>query len=58
MALVFASRYDIRYLLNAAVSLLDGEKLQIDLPPLAKRKVLKQIAGIEIEQLLKEYGII
>ena len=54
---VFASRYDIRYLLNAGASLLDGEKLKIDLPPLTKRKIMKQLAGTEIEQLLKEYGI-
>jgi oleate hydratase len=55
---VFASRYDFRYLLKAGLSLLDGERPQIDLPLLTKRKVLKQIAGTEIEQLLKEYGII
>ena len=55
---VFASRYDIRYLLNAGASLLDGEKLKIDLPPLTKRKIMKQLAGTEIEQLLKEYEIL
>ena len=55
---VYASRYDIRYLLNAGVCLLDGEKPKLDLPPLAKRKVMKQIAGTDIEKLLKEYGII
>jgi oleate hydratase len=55
---VFASRYDIRYLLDAVSSLLDGEKLKIDLPPLTKRRLMKQIAGTEIEYLLKEYGII
>ena len=55
---VFGSRYDIRYLLNAGVCLLDGEKPKLDLPPMAKRKVLKQVAGTDIEKLLKEYGII
>lgn len=55
---VRASRYDIRYLLNASISLLDGEKPEIDLPPLARRKIVKQIAGTEVEKLLKEYGII
>ncbi len=54
---VFNSRYDIRYLLNAGLSLLDGEKPQIDLPPLTRRKILKQISGTEIEELLKKYGI-
>ena len=33
------------------------KKLKIDLPPLTKRKIMKQLAGTEIEQLLKEYGI-
>jgi len=55
---VYASRYDIRYLLNASKCLLDGERPEIKLPPLTKRKVLKQIAGTEIEELLKEHGII
>lgn len=55
---VFASRYDIRYLLNGATSLLDGEKPKIDLPILVRRKIMKQIAGTEIEHLLKEYGIL
>ena len=55
---VFASRYDIRYLLNAGIALLDGEKPEIDIPPLVKRKVLKMLSGTEIEQVLKEYNII
>ena len=55
---VYASRYDIRYLLNAATALLDGEKPHIDLPPLAKRKVIKMVEGTEIEKMLKEYNII
>jgi oleate hydratase len=55
---VFSSRYDIRYLLNAGKCLLDGEKPEIDLPPMTKRKILKQIAGTEIEELLKQHEII
>ncbi|MBU3197235.1 oleate hydratase [Clostridium algidicarnis] len=55
---VYGSRYDIRYLLNAGVSLLDGEKPKLDLPPLTRRKIAKQIAGTEIEELLKEYGVL
>lgn len=55
---VYASRYDLRYLLSAGSALLDGEKPKISLPPLTKRKLMKQIAGTEIEQLLKEYHVI
>ncbi len=55
---VFASRYDIRYLLNAVKGLLDGEKPELDLSYLAKRKVFNKIEGTEIEKLLKEYEII
>lgn len=55
---VYASRYDIRYLLNGAISLLDGEKPELNLPPLTKRKIFKQIKGTEVEELLQEYNII
>ncbi|PKK39622.1 putative 67 kDa myosin-crossreactive antigen [Clostridiaceae bacterium JG1575] len=55
---VYASRYDIRYLLTAVVALLDGEKPQLDLPMLLKHKLMKQISGTEVEELLKEYHII
>ncbi len=55
---VYASRYDVRYLLNAATSLLDGEKPHIDLPPLARRKVAKMLDGTDAEKLLREYNII
>lgn len=55
---VYNSRYDIRYLLNGASELLDGEKPSIPLPPLAKRKIMKQLAGTDVELLLEEYGII
>ena len=55
---VYASRYDLRYLLNAGVCLLDGEKPNIHIPFLLKRKLMRQIAGTDIEKMLKEYGVI
>lgn len=55
---VFASRYDIRYLLNAAGEMLDGEKPDLKLPLLVRRKLEKKIKGTDIELLLKEYNII
>ena len=55
---VYASRYDIRYLLNAVTTLLDGEKPDIPLPLIARRKVTKMVEGTEIEKLLKQYNII
>ncbi|RVU54021.1 oleate hydratase [Anaerosphaera multitolerans] len=55
---VFASRYDIRYLLNAGKCLLDGENPEINIPPIIKKKILKEIAGTELEELLKEYEIV
>ncbi len=55
---VYNSRYDIRYLLNGAIELLDGEKPKLPVPPLAKKKMMKKIAGTDIELLLEEYNII
>lgn len=55
---VYASRYDIRYLLNAGKCLLDGEKPEINISPMMKQMILQKVAGTEIEVLLKEYGII
>lgn len=55
---VYASRYDVRYLLNAASSLMDGEKPHIPLSPLAKLKLKKQMSGTDVEKLLKEFNII
>lgn len=55
---VFASRYDLRYMLDAASILNDGEKLDIDLPLAAKAVVGKKIKGTEIEEMLKEYKLI
>ena len=55
---VSGSRYDIRYLLNAGVSLLDGEKPDINIPPLIRHQILKKIEGTDVEVLLKEFDII
>ncbi len=55
---VYASRYDIRYLLNAGKALLDGEKPDINLSPMVQQMIGQRIAGTEIEELLKEYEII
>ncbi len=55
---VYASRYDIRYLLSGAVALLDGEKPDLKLNPLVKMGLEHKIAGTDIAVLLKEYGII
>lgn len=55
---VFASRYDVRYMLNAASILNDGEKPDLDLPLGAKAIIGKKIKGTEIEEMLKEYNLI
>ena len=55
---VYASRYDIRYLLNGMNSLLDGKKPELPLSPLEKIKLAKHIEGTEIEEMLKEFNII
>ena len=55
---VYASRYDIRYLLNGMVSLSDGKKPELPLSPLQKMKVAKLIKGTDIEEMLKEFNII
>ena len=55
---VYASRYDIRYLLNGMNSLLDGKKPELPLSPLQKIKLAKHIEGTEIEEMLKEFNII
>lgn len=55
---VFASRYDLRYLLNAGSALLDGEKPELNLSPMAKQMIAQQIAGTDIELILKEYGVL
>lgn len=55
---VFASRYDVRYMLDAASILNDGEKPDLDLPLGAKAIIGKKIEGTEIEEMLKEYNLI
>ena len=55
---VYASRYDVRYLLYAGTQLLDGEKPDISLPPLVRRKLMKQIKDTDIEELLKTYNVL
>ncbi len=55
---VFASRYDLRYLLNGMVALSDGKKPDLPLSPLQKMKVAKLIKGTDIEEMLKEFNII
>ena len=55
---VYASRYDLRYLLNGMSSLSDGKKPELPLNSLEKRKIEKLIKGTEIEEMLKEFNII
>ncbi|WP_138159604.1 oleate hydratase [Peptoniphilus catoniae] len=55
---VFASRYDIRYMLAGLSALNDGEKPSLDLPIGLKAVVDKKIKGTEIEAMLKEYNIL
>ncbi|WNF90966.1 oleate hydratase [Vagococcus fluvialis] len=55
---VIGTRYDIRYLLYAGLSLLDGEQPDIHIPPLVKHKIMKKIKDTDIEELLKTYNIL
>lgn len=55
---VFASRYDLRYLLAGASALLDGEKPKLDLPFGVAPLIEKRIRGTEIEAMLKEYHLL
>lgn len=55
---VYASRYDVRYILNAMSSLMDREKPHIPLSPIAKLRLKKKLSGTDIEILLKEFNII
>ncbi len=55
---VFASCYDVRYMLAGASALNDGEKLDIDLPFGADAIIEKKIGGTEIEKMLREYNLI
>ena len=55
---VFASRYDVRYMLAAVSALNDGEKPDIDVPFTKKMLAKKLINGTEVEEMLKEYNLI
>ena len=55
---VFASRYDMRYVLAGISALNDGEKYELNLPMEIMLKIAKKIGGTEIENMLKEYNII
>ena len=59
---VWGSIYDVRCLLDATVKLRDGKKItDMDLSfkeRLVLKKVIKKIAGTEIEKLLEEYHVI
>lgn len=55
---VFASRYDIRYLLAGASALNDGKRPELDLPLDKLGQIAQFIGGTEIEALLKEYHLL
>lgn len=48
---VFASRYDLRYLLNGMIALSYGEKPDLPLTPLQKMKVAKLIKVTDTEDI-------
>ncbi len=59
---VWASAYDIRCLLDAAVKLRDGKKIT-DMKlrlfeSLALKEVLKKAKGTDLEKIMKDYGLI
>jgi oleate hydratase len=49
---VFGSSFDIRVLLNAASSMMDGKKLPVD------HKIVAAVSGTIVEDILKQYNII
>lgn len=53
---VYASRYDLRYLMNSVRCLLDGEKPK--LPRLMKYLLRKKLKGTDLEELLQEHHIL
>lgn len=55
---VYASRYDIRYLLSASNALLDGEKPKLPIPALMKHQIMKHFKGTDLEKILEEYDFI
>ncbi|MEG0077122.1 oleate hydratase [Anaerorhabdus sp.] len=59
---VFASCYDVRYLLDATSKMMDGEKItSLKMPPilrLVEKKAFKKIQGTIIEELLERYKLL
>lgn len=55
---VYASKYDMRYMLNVVTSLLDGEKPELPIGPLQKRKLASLIRDSDLEDMLKEFNLI
>ena len=55
---VFASRYDIRYLLAGLSALNDGQRPKVNLSLAKKAIIAKKISDTEIEEMLDEYNII
>ena len=55
---VYASRYDLRYLLNAVSALNDYEKPDLPIPKLLTHSIGKKIEDTDIELMLKENNLI
>lgn len=55
---VYASRYDLRYLLNAVSALNDYEKPDLPIPKLLAHTIGKKIEDTDIELMLKENNLI
>lgn len=59
---VFASCYDVRYLLDATSKMMDGEKItSLKMPPilrLVEKKAFKKIQGTILEELLERYKLL
>ena len=55
---VYASRYDLRYLLNAVSALNDYEKPDLPIPKLLAHSIGKKIEDTDIELMLKENNLI
>ncbi len=55
---VYASRYDIRYLINSIVELNDHKDLDFLLPLIAKFELKHKTKGTDIELWLKEAGLL
>lgn len=55
---VYASRYDIRYLMNAVSALNDYEKPNLPIPKLAAKGLKDKVKGTDIEVWLEENNLI